>query len=195
MDKFGMLNWTDDLPLGYHCKEIFLAMLEKLRPLTQPRILEVGTFAGTSIATMQEYIPQAVCTAIDNWGLEKDEQNICGGVDMTKVKDVFLRNTQGKVELIENDSAVALHDLIKQGRQFEFIYVDGSHRALDTLLDVTLAWILLPRGGILAIDDYTFLPDNDTENRPQPAVDFFMKKFNGKFMILNMGYRLFLQKL
>lgn len=42
--------------------------------------------------------------------------------------------------------------------KFDFIYVDGDHRAHRALADFVLAWPLLKRGGILLADDYPITP-------------------------------------
>ena len=48
---------------------------------------------------------------------------------------------------------VKLCELIEAGQQFDFIYVDGSHKCLDCYGDMILAWQLLRKGGVLAVDD------------------------------------------
>jgi len=200
MNYCGMYNWTNDLPRGYNCKEIFLNILDIVKAKPSPKILEVGTFAGTSITTIKNIIPHSKCYAIDNWAIEEEELDLCKNsagdrVNMLEARDAFLKNTSGEVTLIENDSTVALADLIRSNLMFDFIYVDGSHRILNTLMDVTLSWILLNKDGILAIDDYTYIPTNNKNDRPQIAVDYFLEKFKGGYKILNKGYRLFLQKI
>ena len=47
----------------------------------------------------------------------------------------------------------ALLVLIDQRRRFDFVYVDGSHLALDVLVDAALAWRLLSPGGVLVFDE------------------------------------------
>lgn len=58
----------------------FESMLECIRDMPDKRILEVGTFAGTSIATMADMFPDAECYAIDNWGLSEVELESCSYV-------------------------------------------------------------------------------------------------------------------
>lgn len=196
-DYCGMLNWTTDCPQG--SKIIFTNVLEMLRKNPNPKILEVGTFTGTSISTMLDLLPNAIGIAIDNWSLEEQELQGCidyagKSISMIDVKNAFLTNTNGRVLLIENDSTHVLMKLLEDGEHFDFIYVDGSHTALDTVLDITLSWMLLPPGGILGIDDYQYTPPNTTGGAPREAVDRFLTKFEGEYTVLSKGYRMFLLK-
>lgn len=193
----GMLNWTTDCPPG--SRIIFKNVLEMLRNKDRPKMLEVGTFAGTSIATMMDILPNGIGMAIDNWSLEESELQGCinysgKSMTMSDVKNAFENNTNGRVWLTESDSTLALMELLQEKQYFDFIYVDGSHTALDTVLDITLSWMLLSSGGILGIDDYLYIPPNKTGGAPREAVDRFLTKFDGQYTILDKGYRLFLLK-
>lgn len=73
----------------------------------------------------------------------------------------FLKNVRAsanarKVDVRKGDSALRVAELLLAGREFDFIYVDGSHRATDVLLDVSLAWRLLRSDGrgVMLLDDY-----------------------------------------
>ena len=193
----GMFNWTTDCPKGSEI--IFRNILEMLRTNPKPKILEVGTFAGTSISTMLDILPNAIATAIDNWTIEEKELENCKKlvekpITLVDVKKAFINNTNNRVTLIENDSTHALINLINKKENFDFIYVDGSHGSLDTILDITLSWLLLSSGGILGIDDYEYTPPNETNGKPKDAIDSFLKKFEGKYIILSKSYRIFLFK-
>ncbi|KAH8069879.1 methyltransferase domain-containing protein [Aureococcus anophagefferens] len=72
----------------------------------------------------------------------------------------FLKNVRAsanarKVDVRKGDSALRVAELLLAGREFDFIYVDGSHRATDVLLDVSLAWRLLRSDGrgVMLLDD------------------------------------------
>jgi hypothetical protein len=60
-------------------------------------------------------------------------------------------------------------------------------------LDIFLAWKLLNKGGILAIDDYTF-NKNDKMQSPFEAVNKFLNMYKGQYHLLYTGYRVFLEK-
>ena len=201
MEYCGLLNWTSDIPEG--TRVVFENILELFRSKEEPKILEVGSFAGTSIATIKKILPHSICYSIDNWTLIEDEFNECKKYmennrvnTLADVRDFFFKNTQNNVILYEMDSALALQTLNREGKTFDFIYVDGSHTAADTLVDIVLSWSILNSGGVLGIDDYMFIPHTDgMNNRPGAAVDYFLNKFSGQYIILNKGYRIFLQKI
>ena len=201
MEYCGLYNWTTDVPQG---TRVFENILEMFRSKEEPKILEVGTFAGTSIATMKNILPHSVCYAIDNWTLVDAEFSMCKEHmtenkinSLSEVRDYFFKNTEGKeIILYEMDSALALQTLNREGKTFDFIYVDASHTAGDTLIDVVLSWTILNKGGVLGIDDYLYIPrNNDINDRPEIGVNYFLNKFSGQYIILNKGYRIFLQKI
>ena len=86
-------------------------------------------------------------------------------------------------------------NMIKSADKYDFIYVDGSHLMLDCYLDLILSWKILNKGGILAIDDYTYNIDSGNKlDSPFEGVNHFLKKYENEYILLNKGYRVFLQK-
>src|SRR5262249_6765153 len=61
-----------------------------------------------------------------------------------------------KVHLVKARSQDALRSLSPGLSRFDFIYVDGDHRAPSVLEDAVLSFSLLRYGGILIFDDYTW---------------------------------------
>ena len=59
-----------------------------------------------------------------------------------------------------------------------------------------LSWKLLNVGGIMAIDDYTFLVGDEFEilKRPFEAVNYFLENVGNEITVLNKGYRVFIEK-
>jgi predicted O-methyltransferase YrrM len=71
-------------------------------------------------------------------------------------------------------SIKALGILREENAVFDFIYVDGSHQRDDVMIDCLGAWRLLRDGGVMLMDDYTWMPDNPDAERVAPAVDAFL---------------------
>jgi predicted O-methyltransferase YrrM len=59
----------------------------------------------------------------------------------------------GLVEVIEEESALALPDLARAGREFDFAFVDGDHRFESVLLDLAFMDRLVRPGGLIVVDD------------------------------------------
>jgi len=58
------------------------------------------------------------------------------------------------VEHIEEVSQVGLCELIRAGRRFHLIYIDGAHEGLAPLRDLGLALELIVAGGVIMLDDH-----------------------------------------
>ncbi|MDP1993532.1 MAG: class I SAM-dependent methyltransferase [Syntrophales bacterium] len=59
------------------------------------------------------------------------------------------------VDIMEDYSVHAISALEKQGRLFDFVFIDGNHSLDYTLADVLLSDLVLRIGGILTMDDST----------------------------------------
>jgi predicted O-methyltransferase YrrM len=164
------------------------------------KILEIGSFTGTSLVNILYRLPETyTAIAIDNFSL--DDTGKSDKIDLKTIKKIFYENINNsnlssRVILIEDDSSLAMSDMIKNNIKFDFIYVDGSHKCLDVMCDIIQSWELLDVGGILALDDVTWFPKNYNEfDIPIKAVQLFADKYNKRFKVLNNGYRLFVEKL
>jgi hypothetical protein len=197
----GMYNWTHDLPSGG--KEIFLKVINYFNNNYHKigdriNVLEIGTYTGTSLIEIIKLIPNSYGIAIDMWE-NYNENNLLDVIDNYKVKNSFyknIRNTnlEDKIQGIHSDSTTILMKFIRENTLFDFIYVDGSHLLLDCYVDLILSWQILEKGGILVIDDYLCQKDEVLKS-PYEAVNHFLKLYNGKYKILDIGYRVFLEKI
>ena len=76
----------------------------------------------------------------------------------------------------------------------DIIYVDGSHRACDVLMDSVLAWRLLKPAGVMIFDDYLWRLEFAASDRPQMAVDLFLEMVVGQYTLLGKGYQVAIRK-
>ena len=79
-------------------------------------------------------------------------------------------------------------------KNFDLIYIDGSHRAEDVRAEALLSWWLLKPGGIVIFDDYLWELELPAEDRPQIAIDEFVTEFRSELEILHNGYQLIVRK-
>jgi predicted O-methyltransferase YrrM len=57
------------------------------------------------------------------------------------------------VEVIEEESQLALPRLVAEGREFDFAFVDGDHRFEGVFLDLYFMTRLVKPGGLVVVDD------------------------------------------
>jgi len=163
--------------------------------------LEIGSFEGRSSVWIAQHMMEddgeLIC--IDTW--EGGEEHT--PEDMAGTESRFHHNTglvmgnfvDRKILPIKSTSVEALGGLITQKKQFDFIYIDGSHLAKDVLTDACMAWPLLKDKGFMAFDDYMWRPPGfGTLQRPKIAVDSFVNIFEDELLIAHSGYQLIVRK-
>jgi predicted O-methyltransferase YrrM len=198
----GMYNWTHDLPKG--TRGIFEQMLLRHRGST-PRVLEIGTFAGTSLIEMLKILPEATAVAIDRWANYDEDGITClatqeqGGIEQVFHENMRRAGMSSRVIALKGDSVDRLLDLIQEKALFDIIYVDGSHKCIDCYTDMALSWRLLKSGGTMIVDDYLYNNKKVGEGLvleyPMKGVDHFLSKYEGMYRMLNKGYRVCLEKI
>lgn len=162
--------------------------------------LEIGSYEGrSSVWTVENMVPDSgSLTCIDTWqGSEEHSQE-----DMAAVEARFDHNIElvGKqfplreIWKIKEPSIKALGEMVSVGRQFDFIYIDGSHQAKDVMTDSCMAWPLLRSGGFLVWDDYLWGSARDILHKPKMAIDGFMLMFGEELRPIFTGYQMIVQK-
>jgi len=139
------------------------SMLFKDMRDTTRRVLEIGSKEGRSALFWLEFFAGADLTCVDlfcNDDAERFDRNLAGyGTRLRKIAGTSIK---------------ALGMLREENAVFDFIYVDGSHRRDDVMIDCLGAWRLLREGGVMLMDDYTWMPNNPEAERVAPAVDTFL---------------------
>lgn len=163
--------------------------------------LEIGSFEGRSsvwtIENMMEDGGEIYC--IDTWegGAEHTPEDMDGTElrfhqNITLVRKKFPNRA---VVSLRGTSVKALGGLISQDKQFDFIYIDGSHLAKDVLVDACMAWPMLKKEGFMVFDDYMWKPQGFTLlQRPKIAIDTFVNMFEDELIIAHSGYQLIARK-
>ncbi|MBA3333088.1 MAG: class I SAM-dependent methyltransferase, partial [Actinobacteria bacterium] len=166
---------------GDFTQDWFTAHVESLEAVLQPfagraaRMLEIGSFEGLSTCYFLRRLPELELTCVDTF--EGSVGLPSGGRE--GLEDAFDRNVAlvdaSRVRKLRGDSKRMLLDLVDEHARFDLVYVDGSHRGLDVLVDAALSWPLLELGGVVVFDDYRWtLLGDDPLLRPGPAIDAFV---------------------
>lgn len=196
----GMYNWTNDLPEG--SKNIFLKMIEYFNINhidMETKILEIGTYTGISLINIIKLIPNSIGYGLDKWQ-SYEENELLTQIDNLQVEKSFYNNIHNeglsnRIFGIKSTSTDKLIEFIKNKVQFNFIYIDESHLLLDCYTDLVMSWNILEKRGIIVIDDYLYKKDENILNSPFEAVNHFLKVFKEQYKLLNIGYRIFLEKI
>lgn len=161
---------------------------DRIVPIINPKkILEIGSYEGAAACYLIEKLGKnnfLEVHCIDTWeesdGLAKEEALI--------VEKRFDYNMQLAVNRSQNktkyfkhksQSHLVLSKMMADGvGDFDLIYVDASHYAVDVLTDAVLSFKLLKAGGILIFDDYLWAGDENIVFYPKIAIDSFTNIFS-----------------
>ena len=156
------------------------------------RILEIGSFQGRSALFFAEYFPGAEVGCVDTWaGSDEHEDSNA----LTGLQEVFKRNLKGYSKVRMYVMTSSEYFLNSNSGAYDIIYVDGSHRAVDVLLDIVSSFHRLRSGGLLMLDDYLWKHYGTVDKNPCVAINAFYKIFEKEFEVLRFGYQVYLRKL
>lgn len=110
--------------------------------------LEVGLAYGFSTAWIMDALARTQGTT--HVAIDPNQSTKWGGVGVETARRL---NTDVGFTWIEERSDFALATLAKQGKVFDFIYVDGAHRFDDVVVDFYLSDQILALGGLMVFDD------------------------------------------
>lgn len=200
MNYAGMLNWTVDVPKG--SQKPFMEVLSTLMGKSA-NILEIGTYVGTSAINIIKLLPDCQMTVIDKWKNYEENKSITNKLEESDIEDKFYVNLNiaeiepERINVIKRDSKSVLLDMYKKEEKYDFIYIDGDHRCFECYTDIILSWELLKKGGIIAMDDYLWQPEqnNTFVNKPHEAINHFIEENEKNLRLLHKGYRVFIQKI
>lgn len=153
---------------GTHAPErqVFMSAAVDLvtRPGASIAILEIGSYAGSSLLTWSGaagHLVDGTCeiTCIDPWGAagaDLYDEQMGESLRSSRVFDVFRHNASLCAENVgviplKGTSRAVLPEL-EEGA-YDLIYIDGSHHYADVLFDLAESRRLLKPGGILCGDD------------------------------------------
>ncbi|KXN88391.1 hypothetical protein AN958_07373 [Leucoagaricus sp. SymC.cos] len=161
------------------------------RRTSSPRALEIGSWEGRSAVFLLTELcnPGGFIVCIDHF----DIMNTAAGRERyEKIQhNLRLAGPNDNYRVLPQFSFPALMSLLEEeiGRKepgFDWIYIDGSHEADDTLLDGELCWRLAKKGAIVIFDDYHWdaEPEN-SKHHPKRGIDTFLKFHEGEYTRLS----------
>jgi predicted O-methyltransferase YrrM len=166
-------------------------------------ILEIGSHEGRATCWMLENLlaENGTITCIDPFG--NLPLNAYTNDDLPEhliIQDIHKHNTDlaksptQTVEVMPVMSYHGLAQLIVDRREFDLIYVDGSHCSDAVLADATMAFGLLKSGGFMIFDDYLWRESLDVLDHPKMSIDAFVNMFQKHISIGMINYQYVIQK-
>jgi predicted O-methyltransferase YrrM len=160
--------------------------------------LEIGSLEGRSAIWLLENVllhPNSTLFCVDTWhGGDGYSDEVKEGL-----YERFMHNTSPyhhKMTIFRGKSFDALRDPILQMSTFDFVYIDGAHRARNTLEDAVLSFPLLKIGGLMVFDDYiSNLEDPQSIESPKAGIDAFLQIYSKAYRIAGYGYQLNIMKI
>lgn len=170
------------------------------------RFLEIGSYQGRSSVWLLENIltdDTSSITCVDTFeGSAEHHEHFRD--DITTLFETFSHNiskfnekVKDKVKVIRNTSQVALKQLSLEGGagQYDFVYIDGDHKASSVMEDAVLSLPLLKQGGLMIFDDYLWTCCKKDIDDPKPAIDAFMHLYADKIKVLFINQQIIIRKL
>jgi hypothetical protein len=205
----AMPNFTVD----WHSHNIphWRRILERYRGQPGVRALEIGSFEGRSTVWLLENIlthPLAQIHCVDTFQGSPEHSEM--GLNLENIRERFLSNVepygkkvifwQGKSQLLLrkypfSDLAFSNPLTHEAGLLYDFIYIDGSHKAADVLEDAVLSFRLLKVGGLMIFDDYAWNGGGPTEfDNPRRGVEAFYSVYQNQLHTMHVNYQAVFQK-
>lgn len=165
--------------------------------------LEIGSFEGRSAAWMLTNVlthESGRLTCLDTFDFAGQGYIALKdlGIESMSIESRFDYNIQKtgaacKVTKLVGRSCELLRSLPFDN--YDFIYIDGSHVAVDVLEDAVLAWRLLKEGGRLTFDDYEWQEASDPLLLPRIAIDAFLSIYEGRYNLICKSYQVTVEKI
>ena len=176
---------------------IWTHYFKELKDKPNLRFLEIGSFQGRSTIWLLENIltdKTSTITCIDTFE-GSIEHTLHFQNDIKNLFDIFSYNIskfKNKVNIIKDKSQVALKQI---NEQYDFIYIDGDHKASSVIEDAILSFPLLKKGGIMIFDDYQWFEMKKYIDNPKAAIDAFLEIYADKITVLYKNHQVIIEKI
>lgn len=183
----GNLDYTFTVDYTSWLTPIWEQCLAEFKGKEDIKFLEIGSFEGRSTIWFLKNIlthPTSSITCVDDFSRYGGEPRFNHNIRISGYSDRVM-NIKGRSEEV-------LRTLNE--KSFDIIYIDGSHYALNVLMDTLLSWLLLKPDGIIIFDDYEWGPERLPLERPKTAIDIFLQSFQTQIEVLHEGYQVIIRK-
>ena len=157
-------------------------------PQGKIKVLQIGAYTGDTTQWLLSNRDVEFIDDVDIWdNLVHDGSQGYDTVNMVNVEKLwdsrFANNISVRKHKCTSDQ---FFNLLPKEPIYDFIYIDGSHNALQTALDGLNAFKVLKSGGIMAFDDYEWSFEKDNFLRPKRGIDAFINVCGEKIKIVEV---------
>jgi len=178
----------------------WLAILDGQGLLHRPglRILEIGSWEGLSTRFILEHLPGSVITCVDTWSGADEHagETAAAGGALAGLEARFDHNLQsyGARVVKHKGTSQAYFAACVPRECFDLVYIDGSHRADDVLVDAVRGFEALAVDGVMVFDDYLWKYYARTNDNPAAAINAFLRLKRGLYTLLHAGTQVAIAK-
>ena len=165
-------------------------------------VLEIGCYEGRATIFLCEKVLQEGVNydIIDTFGGTLEESGMGGIAERLKDEDFIYNNFTHNISfhshinfnINKGYSQHILPTLVEQDKQYDFIYVDASHRADDTFVDAYYAHKILKPGGLIIFDDFGWKDPNAPHpvSSPELGIRMFFSMYDNLYTLITQGYQI-----
>ena len=162
------------------------------------RILEIGSREGVSTRFMLDHLPGSVITCVDTWGGADEHvgETAAAGGALAGLEARFDHNLRsyGARVVKHKGTSQAYFAACAPRECFDLVYIDGSHRADDVLVDAVRGFEALAVDGVMVFDDYLWKYYARTNDNPAAAINAFLRLKRGLYTLLHAGTQVAIAK-
>ena len=138
--------------------QLGVRMLRMIKPQRKLRVVEIGSFVGTSTVALAEADPNLEIVCVDPWsgeGVARHTKEVYENHGGKSVLATFFANTAAyKIRVIRATSKEAAGSWNKN-KKVDLVYIDGDHSYVGCRQDIDLWFPLMSDPGLMMGHDYT----------------------------------------
>jgi hypothetical protein len=153
MEKMINEFYTMRTPKEREGLEDMIRWINTIRPTSEMRMIEIGSYVGESTMIFAEHFKEVV--SVDPYVNDYDVTDLaCSYASFDKVYSQFLKNTLDipNIKSIRDTSENALS--ILNTKEWDLVYIDGLHTLEGVMFDVDNYRTIIGKGGFISGHDY-----------------------------------------
>jgi predicted O-methyltransferase YrrM len=156
------------------------------------KLLEIGSYEGASACFFSDnllHLEDSELTCVDPFCLEDETTPVYETTENTFLDNI--KKSKGYKKIIFK-KMFSKEFYIENTKKFDFVYIDGSHKVQDIILDFNNCLHIINTNGIIWMDDYLGGDNHIIKN----CIDELYNKNKDKLDIIYQGYQIaFVKKL